>query len=100
MKRAEVAAGLSISGTNRTMSARWGDIELSETRGTVFARFPIQSSRLTEEEISATVPLPEPTNVPPPTVSDIAPVPSAEGLKQNPLGRLFVAEGFPQVQRA
>jgi hypothetical protein len=80
------------------MSAGAGDSELGETRGTVFARFPIQSPRLTEEEISATVPLPEPTNLPPPTVSDIAPVPSAEGLK--PLGGLFVAEGFPQVQPA
>jgi murein L,D-transpeptidase YcbB/YkuD len=35
---------------------------------------PVQSAPLTEEEISAAVPMPEPANLPPPTVSDIAPV--------------------------
>jgi hypothetical protein len=50
--------------------------------------------------LEAPVSLPELTNQPPPTASDIAPVPSAEGLKQNPLGVLFVVEGIPQVQRA
>jgi L,D-transpeptidase YcbB len=39
---------------------------------------PVQSAPLTEEEISAAVPMPEPANLPPPTISDIAPVPSAE----------------------
>jgi L,D-transpeptidase YcbB len=39
---------------------------------------PVQSAPLTEEEISAAVPMPEPANLPPPSISDIAPVPSAE----------------------
>jgi L,D-transpeptidase YcbB len=36
---------------------------------------PVQSAPLTEDEISAAVPMPEPANLPPPTVSDIAPRP-------------------------
>jgi L,D-transpeptidase YcbB len=39
---------------------------------------PVQSAPLTEEEISAAVPMPEPANLPPPTISDVAPVPPAE----------------------
>jgi hypothetical protein len=39
---------------------------------------PVQSAPLTEEEISAAVPMPEPANLPPPTISDIAPVTPAE----------------------
>jgi len=39
---------------------------------------PIQSAPLTEDEISAAVPMPEPANLPPPTVSDIAPRPSTD----------------------
>jgi L,D-transpeptidase YcbB len=39
---------------------------------------PVQSAPLTEEEISAAVPMPEPANVPPPTISDVAPGPSPE----------------------
>lgn len=35
---------------------------------------PVQSAPLTEEEISAAVPMPESANLPPPTISDIAPV--------------------------
>jgi L,D-transpeptidase YcbB len=38
----------------------------------------VQSAPLTEEEISAAVPMPEPANLPPPSLSDIAPGPSAE----------------------
>ena len=38
---------------------------------------PLKSAPLTEDEISAAVPLPEPANLPPPTISDISP-PSAE----------------------
>jgi L,D-transpeptidase YcbB len=38
---------------------------------------PVQSAPLTEEEISAAVRMPEPANLPPPTISDVAPVPSA-----------------------
>jgi murein L,D-transpeptidase YcbB/YkuD len=34
---------------------------------------PLQSAPLTEDEISAAVPMPEPANLPPPTASDIAP---------------------------
>src|SRR5262249_47713449 len=37
---------------------------------------PVQSAPLTEDGILAAVPLPEPANLPPPTVSDIAPTPS------------------------
>src|SRR5262249_19948105 len=37
---------------------------------------PVQSAPLTEDEISAAVPMPEPANLPPPTASDIAPRPS------------------------
>src|SRR5262245_36296979 len=37
---------------------------------------PVQSAPLTEDEISAAVPMPEPANLPPPTISDIAPPPS------------------------
>src|SRR5216683_1608143 len=37
---------------------------------------PVQSAPRTEAEISAAVPMPEPANLPPPTVSDIAPRPS------------------------
>jgi L,D-transpeptidase YcbB len=39
---------------------------------------PVQSAPLTEDEISAAVPMPEPANLPPPTVSDIAPQPSTD----------------------
>jgi L,D-transpeptidase YcbB len=39
---------------------------------------PIQSAPLTEDEISAAVPMPEPANLPPPTISDIAPRPSTD----------------------
>jgi murein L,D-transpeptidase YcbB/YkuD len=39
---------------------------------------PVQSAPLTEDEISAAVPMPEPAGLPPPTISDIAPRPSAE----------------------
>ncbi len=39
---------------------------------------PVQSAALTEDEISAAVPMPEPANLPPPTVSDIAPRPSTD----------------------
>src|SRR5882672_7758571 len=39
---------------------------------------PVQSAPLTEDEISAAVPMPEPANLPPPTVSDIAPRPSTD----------------------
>jgi L,D-transpeptidase YcbB len=39
---------------------------------------PVQSAPLTEEEISAAVPMPEPANLPPPTISDVAPVTPAE----------------------
>jgi L,D-transpeptidase YcbB len=39
---------------------------------------PVQSAPLTEEEISAAVPMPEPANLPPPTISDIAPAPPAD----------------------
>src|SRR5260370_13171858 len=39
---------------------------------------PVQSAPLTEDEISAAVPMPEPANLPPPTVSDIAPRPSPD----------------------
>jgi hypothetical protein len=78
MKRAEVAAGCRARARTEAWAPGAYGIELGETSGTVFARFAIQSSPLSEEEISATVPLPEPTNLPPPIVSDIAPVPSAE----------------------
>jgi L,D-transpeptidase YcbB len=44
----------------------------------VTASLPVQSAPLTEEEISAAVPMPEPANLPPPTISDIAPMPPAE----------------------
>jgi murein L,D-transpeptidase YcbB/YkuD len=37
---------------------------------------PVQSAPLTEDEISAAVPMPEPANLPPPTVSDVVPRPS------------------------
>src|SRR6266436_5293157 len=37
---------------------------------------PLQSAPLTEDEISAAVPMPEPANLPPPTVSDIAASPA------------------------
>src|SRR5215468_3552346 len=36
---------------------------------------PLQSALLTEDEISAAVPMPEPANLPPPSISDIAPRP-------------------------
>ncbi len=39
---------------------------------------PVQSAPLTEDEISAAVPMPEPANLPPPTASDIAPRPSTD----------------------
>jgi L,D-transpeptidase YcbB len=39
---------------------------------------PVQSAPLTEEEISAAVPMPEPARLPPPTLSDVAPVAPAE----------------------
>src|SRR5260370_32919301 len=39
---------------------------------------PVQSAPLTEDEISAAVPMPEPAGLPPPTISDIAPRPSAQ----------------------
>jgi L,D-transpeptidase YcbB len=39
---------------------------------------PVQSAPMSEDEISAAVPMPEPANLPPPTVSDIAPQPPAE----------------------
>ncbi len=39
---------------------------------------PVQSAPLTEEEISAAVPMPDPANVPPPSISDVAPPPAAE----------------------
>ena len=39
---------------------------------------PLQSAPLTEDEISAAVPMPEPANLPPPTISDIAPRPSTD----------------------
>jgi murein L,D-transpeptidase YcbB/YkuD len=39
---------------------------------------PVQSAPLTEDEISAAVPMPEPASLPPPTVSDIAPRPSTD----------------------
>jgi murein L,D-transpeptidase YcbB/YkuD len=39
---------------------------------------PVQSAPLTEAEISAAVPMPEPANLPPPTAADIAP-PQAAG---------------------
>ncbi len=39
---------------------------------------PVQSAPLTEDEISAAVPMPEPANLPPPTMSDIAPRPSTD----------------------
>ncbi len=38
----------------------------------------VQSAPLTEDEISAAVPMPEPANLPPPTASDIAPRPSTD----------------------
>ncbi len=41
---------------------------------TAGSTLPVQSAPLTEKEISAAVPMPEPANLPPPTVSDIAPV--------------------------
>jgi murein L,D-transpeptidase YcbB/YkuD len=37
---------------------------------------PVQSAPLTEDEISAAVPMPEPANLPPPTAADITPRPS------------------------
>src|SRR5262244_114728 len=37
---------------------------------------PVQSAPLTEDEISAAVPMPEPANLPPPTAADIASQPS------------------------
>src|SRR5215831_3615782 len=39
---------------------------------------PVQSAPLTEDEISAAVPMPEPANLPPPTISDIARPPSID----------------------
>jgi L,D-transpeptidase YcbB len=39
---------------------------------------PAQSAPLTEDEISAAVPMPEPANLPPPTAADITPRPSAD----------------------
>jgi len=39
---------------------------------------PVQSAPLTEDEISAAVPMPEPANLPPPTAADIAPRPSTD----------------------
>jgi L,D-transpeptidase YcbB len=39
---------------------------------------PVQSAPLTEEEISAAVPMPEPANLPPPSLRDVAPKPAAE----------------------
>ncbi len=39
---------------------------------------PVQSAPMTEEEISAAVPMPAPADLPPPGPSDIAPVPPAE----------------------
>jgi L,D-transpeptidase YcbB len=37
---------------------------------------PVRSAPLSEDEISAAVPMPEPANLPPPSISDIAPRPS------------------------
>jgi murein L,D-transpeptidase YcbB/YkuD len=39
---------------------------------------PVQSAPLTEDEISAAVPMPEPANLPPPTAADITPQPSTD----------------------
>jgi L,D-transpeptidase YcbB len=39
---------------------------------------PIQAAPMTEDQISAAVPMPEPADVPPPGLSDVAPPPSAQ----------------------
>ena len=39
---------------------------------------PVQSAPLTEEEISAAVPMPDSANLPPPSLSDVAPQPAGE----------------------
>src|SRR5262249_49875495 len=45
---------------------------------------PIQSAPLTEDEISAAVPMPEPANLPPPTISDIVPRRSTDSPRVTP----------------
>jgi L,D-transpeptidase YcbB len=39
---------------------------------------PVEAAPMTEDQISAAVPMPEPADVPPPSVSDIAPQPAPE----------------------
>jgi L,D-transpeptidase YcbB len=45
---------------------------------------PVQAAPLTEDQISAAVPMPEPADLPPPGLSDIAPQPTAETPAASP----------------
>src|SRR5216684_2370657 len=61
----------------------------------------VQSAPLTEAEISAAVPMPEPANLPPPSAADIAPPPPAESsMTAAPAASPAAASNSPQPAAA
>jgi L,D-transpeptidase YcbB len=58
---------------------------------------PVQSAPLNEEEISAAVPMPDSADLPPPGLSDIIPLPSAEA-PEAPQVQTAVPSGTPDAQ--